>query len=304
MQIQRARMLDAMVRVACAQGAARVSVADVVGHSGVSRRTFYEVFDSSEDCLHRAIEEALARTSERVLAAYEQARGGWRTRIRAGLVSLLGFFEEQPETARLLVVEWLAAGPRELEHRGQVLERIAAAIDEGRTAPPSRDSWLPVLAGEAVVGGVLSVLHERLAQGEPGGRLLELTNPLMGMIVLPYLGVSAARGELERAIPDPGPRAAGPAAAEDSGQDLLKGLNMRLTYRTMRVLAAIAAHPGGSNRVVARGAGVDDQGQISKLLMRLRKLGLVENRGAPVKGEANAWFLSATGEQVERLLRH
>jgi hypothetical protein len=37
-------------------------------------------------------------------------------------------------------------------------------------------------------------------------------------------------------------------------------------------------------------------------MMRLRKLGLLENRGASVKGEPNAWFLSARGAQVERLL--
>ncbi len=88
-----------------------------------------------------------------------------------------------------------------------------------------------------------------------------------------------------------------------ASEDALIGLNMRLTYRTMRVITAVAAHPGGSNRVIARAADIGDQGQISKLLMRLRKLGLLENRAVPVKGEPNAWFLSASGERVERLLR-
>lgn len=75
---------------------------------------------------------------------------------------------------------------------------------------------------------------------------------------------------------------------------------MRLTYRTLRVLAAIAAQPGASNRHIANHAGVKDQGQISKLLTRLERLRLVHNiaTGQP-KGEPNAWTLTDKGQQVE-----
>jgi chromosome segregation and condensation protein ScpB len=79
---------------------------------------------------------------------------------------------------------------------------------------------------------------------------------------------------------------------------------MRLTYRTMRVLTAIAAHPGASNRQIADAAGVADQGQISKLLLRLHNLALIHNIGeGPTKGEPNAWTLTTTGEEVERTIR-
>jgi hypothetical protein len=78
---------------------------------------------------------------------------------------------------------------------------------------------------------------------------------------------------------------------------------MRLTYRTVRVLLAIAADPGTSNRQVGAGAGIDDQGQISKLLARLEKLGLVYNSGAgQVRGAPNAWLLTKKGIEVERLV--
>jgi len=78
---------------------------------------------------------------------------------------------------------------------------------------------------------------------------------------------------------------------------------MRLTYRTLRVLSVIAAEPGASNRRVGEGAGIRDQGQISKLLGRLSKLGLIHNSGAgQPKGESNAWRLTARGQQVQRAL--
>ena len=78
---------------------------------------------------------------------------------------------------------------------------------------------------------------------------------------------------------------------------------MRLTYRTVRVLLAIATNPGSSNREVGATAGIDDQGQISKLLSRLERLGLIENSGAgQVRGAPNAWTLIKKGFEVEQLV--
>ncbi len=78
---------------------------------------------------------------------------------------------------------------------------------------------------------------------------------------------------------------------------------MRLTYRTLMVLSVIAAEPGASNRRTGEGAGIHDQGQISKLLGRLCKLGLIENSGAgQPKGESNSWTLTDRGQEVQRAL--
>ncbi len=79
---------------------------------------------------------------------------------------------------------------------------------------------------------------------------------------------------------------------------------MRITYRTVRVLIAIASGPGASNREIATAAGIQDQGQVSKLLTRLEHLGLVHNEGAgPAKGAPNAWTLTAKGQRVEEAVR-
>ena len=79
---------------------------------------------------------------------------------------------------------------------------------------------------------------------------------------------------------------------------------MRLTYRTVRVLMAIAGHPGASNRIVADGSGISDQGQVSKLLARLEGLGLIANTGlGHPRGAPNAWRLTKRGEEVEQAIR-
>ena len=83
---------------------------------------------------------------------------------------------------------------------------------------------------------------------------------------------------------------------------------MRLTYRTARVLEGVAELGGRgsdpSNRMVADYAGIADPGQISKLLARLERLGLLANTGeGHAKGEPNAWTLTAKGEQVAWSIR-
>jgi AcrR family transcriptional regulator len=292
-EIQRARMIAAMIDVVSERGRSSATVAHVVARSGVSRRTFYEVFVDFEDCFLAALDQSLARASEYVLGAYNPT-DKWRVRIRAALIGLLEFLEDEPGMGRLCIVETLGAGPRVHERRLRALDALTAAVDEGR-AEARAQTALPLLTGEGVVGGVLSVLHARLV-GRHGG-LLELAGPLMGMIVLPYLGPAAASKESELPLPE---RRVRPRAAES---DPLRDLEMRLTYRTVRVLLSIAATPGASNREVGAAAGIDDQGQISKLLSRLERLGLITNSGAgQVRGAPNAWGLTKRGVEVEQLV--
>ena len=315
-----------------------VSVADVVARSGVSRRTFYELFENGEDCFLAAFEAAVARAAETVLPAYrEQAR--WHERVRAGLEAMLRFLDAETDLGYLCVVGALGGSGRALERRGAVVRMMVGAVHAGRiesraARPPER------VVAEGLVGAVLAVIHARLvaqtmrpagsravegpavgsrAVGDsaagsvaasphaPGGArstrpLLGLLNQLMGMIVLPYLG----RAVSEREQRHPVPRARRPPVPRSV--DPLPELDMRLTYRTVRVLSAIEALDGlgslPSNRQVASVAGISDQGQISKLLARLQGLGLVSNTGGDhTKGEPNAWALTSLGHDVTRTLQ-
>ncbi len=303
--VQRSRIVAATFGACAESGAAGLSVADIVARAGISRRTFYELFDSCEDCLLAALDQAIGLASERALAAYDE-RSPWRIRMRAALSAILRLLDEQPQMARLLIVESLAAGPRAFERRSRALAPVVAAIDEGSEAA-RKGAEPPPLTAEGIVGGVLAVLHRRILEDGPrstrsgaaaasGLRVSPLLNELMGMVVLPYLGAAAAHAELEQPLPKPPPK-------PPPGPDALARLDMRLTYRTMRVLQTIAEHPGTSNRQVGRDAGIEDPGQISKLLGRLHKLALIENRAEPTpKGAANAWTLTAKGAEVQRAI--
>jgi hypothetical protein len=172
------------------------------------------------------------------------------------------------------------------------------------TSKQAKGGGPPSLTAEGAVGAVFSVIHARLlarpltGDGDAGS-FIELVNPLTSMVVLPYLGPAAARRESERPVPKVKRRSLPSATSTNP----LKELEMRLTYRTVRALLAVAASPGASNRAVADLAGIGDQGQISKLLSRLQKLGLVSNTGlGPGTGAPNAWTLTKRGEEVRGAL--
>jgi AcrR family transcriptional regulator len=310
-EVQRARILSSAAAVVSEHGYGQMSVARVTARARVSRRTFYDVFADREDCFMALFEDAVVRVTERVAAVYE-GEGSWRERVRAGLGELLVFLDEQPRLGSLLVVDALSAGPRVLSRRAQILASLGAVLDRDGAGSGSGGRGLAEITGEGVVGAVFSVIHTRLL-ARRAGTLVELLSPLVSMIVLPYLGSTVAQRELQRPVPEFARRSGGVCNGVEGSSsvgpvvvDPLAGLPMRLTYRTLRVLGAIGGSPGASNRGVAEHAGVTDQGQMSKLLARLERLGLIRNAAAQSthhpSGEPNAWCLTARGEEVERVV--
>ncbi len=84
------------------------------------------------------------------------------------------------------------------------------------------------------------------------------------------------------------------------GQDI----PIRLRYRTVLVLEAIAEQSGSSNIQVAQRAGITDPGQVSKLLARLQAHGLIHNTGrGQTRGAANQWRLTLQGQQLQQSIR-
>jgi len=299
LDLQRSRMIAAVIAAVEAQGYAGLTVGEVIARSRISRRTFYDAFADLEDCFLAAFEQTVARHRELAVTAYAGQRG-WRSGMRAGLLSVLTLMDEERGLARMCVVDALVAGPRVLESRAEMLGELAHAIDAGRAVATGRHDPQPLTA-QATAGGIAALLHTRLLRNDPAP-LTDLLGALMSMIVMPYLGRAAARSEFNA----PRPRASREDISEPShpGLDPLAQLDMRVTYRTVCVLTAIAVTPGASNRQIASDAGIIDQGQVSKLLARLARLGLVENTrsGRPGRG-ANAWRLTPFGAQVQRATR-
>ena len=293
-EVQRSRILAGAVQAVSERGASNIAIAEIVQRAGVSRRTFYDLFADRDDCLAATFEDVLGVAEASVLAA-TQDQDGWLARLRAGVNAFMFFLDEQPQLGRFLVCDSLTGGRVLAEWRAGVVARLVAFVDEGRDQT-AQAAQVPSMQANGSVGGVLAILQNLLASEEPVS-FIELAPSLVAMIVTPYLGRTVARRELERPAPPtqisttPSTRSMSPVALKDVG--------MRLTYRTMRVLLAIAEHPGASNRQIGELAEIGDQGQISKLLRRLQRADLVLNDGlAPGQGAPNVWRLTATGRRL------
>jgi AcrR family transcriptional regulator len=170
---QRARIFRAMAETMARNGYVGTSVADVLRTAKVSRETFYEQFESKEDCFMSALEAAV----DVVLAAAFAAPPAGSTpleRFDRGLKTYLDAIAAQPELSRLFLIEVYAAGPAALERRAAVQQRFAHVLGAtfGRRTAGDR------FANEAIVAAISSMVTARLAVGDLKG-LRALRRPLV-----------------------------------------------------------------------------------------------------------------------------
>jgi AcrR family transcriptional regulator len=299
-EIQRSRLVAAAIRAVEELGYGDVTVAQITARARVSRRTFYELFANREECLAAVLDDVVGLVGGELAAAGLDGLE-WRERVRTGLWVILSCFDREPVLAKVCVIQALRGGPEVLQRRGEILGALAAVVDEGR-GESSRGKELTPLVAEGLVGAAFGILHARLLR-ERAPVLRGLLGELMGLIVLPYLGPTVARREHTRPAPGPLVGARKFVRVQRGAGDPLDGVPIRLTYRTARVLEGVGGHPGASNREVAQLAGIQDQGQVSKLLARLERVGLLANQGSGhPKGEPNAWALTIKGQHVAKEL--
>jgi AcrR family transcriptional regulator len=188
---KRQRILRGMLVVVGTHGYEQARVEDAITSAGLYRQAFYDNFRDKEDCYLEALEAGSAWVELAMRRAIVD-EVDWRGRLRGALTGLLGFLDDEPEVGRALVVEVHAAGPRAVAKRTEAMERAARAVDLAREE--SEDD-APAISAEAVVAGILAVLHSRLA-GRESGDFTRLLPELMYLAVLPYFGAEAAAEEM------------------------------------------------------------------------------------------------------------
>jgi AcrR family transcriptional regulator len=169
---QRAKLLDAMVRVVAEKGYEAATVADAVKVARVSRGTFYELFESKEACLAAAYRLGQDVLAARVSEAVGEA-SDWREELRLGLRVYLQTFDEEPLFARVYLLEWApVAAEREVAIRRFARRYGATFARAGVTVP---EQALYVLAA-----GVHELAR---AHVRAGGKAIELEDILVGCAV-------------------------------------------------------------------------------------------------------------------------
>jgi len=187
---QRERLLVAMADAVAEKGYARVSVADVIGRAGVSRKTFYEQFANKEECFLAAYEAGVELLMEGIDEAVQAAAPDWIGAAQAGTTAYLEMLEANPSLARTFLVEVLAAGPQALARRAEVHERFANQLRDAHEVARRDLPTLPELPPyvfRACVGAINELVTERLTATGPEG-MTELDGAVLDIQVKLLLG--------------------------------------------------------------------------------------------------------------------
>jgi AcrR family transcriptional regulator len=187
----RVRVLDAMVATVSHRGYERTTVEGVLQTAGVPAALFDEHFENKEDCFLQALDGLIARAESRVLEAVRGA-APWPERVRSGLTALVGVLAEDPDGARVVLVECLSASSAARERHFALMRIFPPLLEEGRSHCTELER-LPACLSEAMVGGIASILHHRALAGRTG-ELPRLCGELTYFALLPYLGHRRALG--------------------------------------------------------------------------------------------------------------
>lgn len=163
----RHRLLEGMSHAVAAKGYADTTIADIVREAAVSRRTFYEHFQTKADCLI-ALYEAASHNALKVLRdAIDPARD-WQTQVEQAVRAYLGCLAQNPALMRTLFIEILGLGEPGLAARRRANQAIAdfmLDVINGGKRPGKGAETLSADMATAVVGGINELVLQAIERG-------------------------------------------------------------------------------------------------------------------------------------------
>jgi len=189
---QRERLISGLAQALYEVGYEKATVSSIGQRAAVSKSDFYKHFESKDDCFIAAYDAAIERIRERVVTACEDVKEqDWVRRVSAAIDALLELFAAEPALASIALVEGLRAGRGVYDRYQAALESFVGYLREG--APPTPVGGdVPEATGEAVVGGIASLLGRRVLAGE-AERLNELFPEILEFTLATYVGEEEAR---------------------------------------------------------------------------------------------------------------
>jgi AcrR family transcriptional regulator len=176
---QRRRLFGAMVASVAERGYWNTRVADLVELSGVSLRSFYDLFPDKRACFLGAVSSLASASLEAVLGGPGDQT--WEQESRARLAALAELVAAQPAAARLFLVEAYVAGPEAAAVVDEMSERVEALV---RRRLASSEKWadLPPEIGTVAVAAILEAFRTRLLKNQ-ASRLPEVVDEVASLLL-------------------------------------------------------------------------------------------------------------------------
>jgi AcrR family transcriptional regulator len=179
---QRERIQRAAISAFADAGFEATTVADIVARARVSRRAFYGLFESKEECLLAAVDAGREMLLPRIAkAAVVSAPLPYAESVRAVVREYLRVCASEPEFTRAWTVDLPIAGPRALKRRNDYFDTLA---DFARMVHTSRGvgDALPDSLYLAVIGGCHELFFRYVIDGRTEA-LPELEDPIVQILL-------------------------------------------------------------------------------------------------------------------------
>src|SRR5690349_11318811 len=171
---QRQRLFGAMVGSVAERGLANTRVADLVEASGVSLRSFYDLFPDKDACLVGAITALVRSTFGPLLESH--AGDDWEAASRRMLATAAELAAGQPAAAKLCLVETYVAGAPSADLVEEATVQLEVLVRKSLAGSP-RWAELPAEIGTFAIGAIFESFRRHLVDNQEG-RLPEIADQL------------------------------------------------------------------------------------------------------------------------------
>jgi AcrR family transcriptional regulator len=182
---QRERLIGGLAEAVAEHGYNEVTIAHITAAAKVSRRTFYENFESREDCYLAAFDVVVSHIRGLIVAGIEPI-SEWPQQVIVAFRTLLRFLASEPDLARLCLVESLTAGPVVAKHFRETIDSFVPLLKAGRGMRDTGRS-LPASTEESLIGALVTLTSRSIAAGE-AEQLESLLPDFVEFVFRPYLG--------------------------------------------------------------------------------------------------------------------
>lgn len=181
----RQALAEAMLQACSELGFEKVGPEDVAGRAGVEVADFEAHFAGLGECFAVAYEAETDRLCGEILEAGADAPD-WRAGLRRAIGYAAEFVSTQPRRARTLLIDVHLAGDLAEQHRKELFERLARAVDSAREEPGSHYAP-PPLTSLFMVSAIESAAVSALVRDEPDS-FAAAAPELEQLVVAAYFG--------------------------------------------------------------------------------------------------------------------
>lgn len=157
--------MGAMVDAVARNGYRATTLRELVTLAGVSNTTFYELFDSKQECFLATFDAIVAVVSERIGSAY-RSQTDFRDRLHAAFLAFVEIVVEEPAASALVVVDSLSLGAAGVEPRERSVSAFERMFRQSFDQAPERGEVSDVTI-RAIVTGIRRIVYRCLREDRP-----------------------------------------------------------------------------------------------------------------------------------------